>query len=47
VFDHGLPYYNSLGSSWERFSIGLFEGLDVRANGLSITNQSMLAPALR
>jgi len=47
AFDHGLPYYNTLGSGWERFSIGLFDGLNVRANGLTIITQSQLAPALR
>jgi hypothetical protein len=47
VFDHGLPYYQSLGSGWQRFSDGLYQSVAVRASGFGIVSLSSLAPALR
>jgi hypothetical protein len=47
VLDHGLPYYKTLGSGFQRFSDGLFQSFAVRANGFGIVSLSSLAPALK
>ncbi|WVQ71337.1 hypothetical protein IAR50_000865 [Cryptococcus sp. DSM 104548] len=41
----GLPVLESLGG-WERFSVGLYQSLSVRASGFGIVNVSSMAPAV-
>jgi hypothetical protein len=47
AYNHGLPYYNSLGSGWEKFTLGMFEGLAARASGFGIVSLPDLAPAMK
>ncbi|ODO07626.1 potassium ion transporter [Cryptococcus wingfieldii CBS 7118] len=41
----GLPVLESLGG-WERFSVGLYQSLSVRASGFGIVNVASMAPAV-
>ena len=47
AFNVGLPYYNSLGSDWEKFTLALYEGIASRASGFGIVTISDLAPATK
>ncbi|KAK4687581.1 Trk/Ktr/HKT type cation transporter, partial [Tremellales sp. Uapishka_1] len=46
AFDHGLPYYASVGSGWDKFSVGFFQSFSARATGFGIVSISSIAPAL-
>ena len=45
VFNHGLPYYATLGSGWEKFTLGFYHSLTARTSGLAIVYLSDLAPS--
>ncbi|ORY22841.1 cation transport protein-domain-containing protein [Naematelia encephala] len=45
AFDHGLPYYKSISTAWDNFTISFFESLSVRASGFGIVFISDIAPA--
>ena len=47
AFDVGTPYYRSLGSGWEKVSVGLMQSVSSRASGFSILSIQDLAPATK
>lgn len=41
----GLPVLENVDGGWQRFTLGLFQSLTVRASGFSILAVANLAPA--